>query len=162
MALLLFEGSQRVASIYHGVLPRSQRIALFHRAGYCILMKETWFGFVCLSPRGYNGLHRSITYGSVSFPLLRRPSLVIMPLWVACWERAFNKLFVMVHWLMTCVTVDNVLPRSIIFLSFRTPGILISIASLPLAFWSWGWYFRRHPCNKAHHWSRFCCDSFFS
>ena len=33
MALLLFEGSQRVAPFYHEVLPRSQWIALFHRAG---------------------------------------------------------------------------------------------------------------------------------
>ena len=40
--------------------------------------------------------------------------------------------------------------------------ILISITSLHWAYWSRGWYVRRHPCNKAHHWSRFCCDSFFS
>ena len=32
VALLLFEGSQRVAPFYHEVLPRSQWIALFHRA----------------------------------------------------------------------------------------------------------------------------------
>ena len=33
MALLLFEGSPRVAPFYHKVLPRSPRTALFHRAG---------------------------------------------------------------------------------------------------------------------------------
>ena len=38
------------------------------------------------------------------------------------------------------------------------PGILTSIISLPGAYWSRGWYVRRRPCNKIHHWSRFCCD----
>ena len=33
-------------------------------------------------------------------------------------------------------------------LTFRTPGILMSIASLLRAFWSRGWYIRRHPCSK--------------
>ena len=33
VALLLFEGSLRVAQFYHEVLPRSPRTALFHRAG---------------------------------------------------------------------------------------------------------------------------------
>ena len=32
---------------------------------------------------------------------------------------------------MTCVMADNGLPRSIIFLSFRTPGTLTSITFLP-------------------------------
>ena len=43
-----------------------------------------------------------------------------------------------------------------------TPGFLTSMASLPRAHWSRGWYLRPHPCNKGHHWSWFCCDSFFS
>ena len=30
------------------------------------------------------------------------------------------------------------------------------------AYWNRRWYVRWHPCNKAHHWSRFRCDSFFS
>ena len=40
--------------------------------------------------------------------------------------------------------------------------MLISMTFLPRAYWSRGWYVRRNPCNKAHHWSPFCCDSFFS
>ena len=110
VALLLFEGWQRVAPIcalFHragssrernliGIRvsfpKRWQRVAPIYRAG-CLLVKETWLGFACLSPRGDNGLPRSLTHWSVSFPLLRRPSLVVIPLWVACWERAFNRLF---------------------------------------------------------------------
>ena len=53
-------------------------------------------------------------------------------------------------------------PRSLLFLSNWTPGILTSITSLHGAYWSRGWYVRRRPCNKIHHWSRFCCDSFFT
>ena len=90
-----------------------------------------------------------------------RPSLVIIPHWVACCEGAFNKLYIIVRrgfW----VAAHNGLSRSILSLSFRTPGIFISIASLPKAYWSRGWYVRKHRCNEAHDWSRFCCDSFFS
>ena len=53
-------------------------------------------------------------------------------------------------------------PWSLLFLSNSIPRILISIISLPQAYWTQGWYVRRHPCNKAHHWSQFCCDTFFS
>ena len=40
-------------------------------------------------------------------------------------------------------------------------GILISITSLPQAYWSRGWYVRRRPCNETHYVSRFRCDSLF-
>ena len=124
-------------------------------------MKETWLGLVCLSTRGHNGLPRSIIHRFVSFPLLRRPSFVIIPLWVACWERAFNRLFVMIVRRGSWVAAHNGLPV-LSSLSCRTPGIFISIASLPQAFWRRGWYVRRRPCNKTYHWSRFRCDSLFS
>ena len=48
------------------------------------------------------------------------------------------------------------------FTAIELQGFFIPIASLPRAFWSRGWYARWHPCNKAHHRSRFCCDSFFT
>ena len=92
----------------------------------------------------------------------RRPSLVIITLWVACWEGVFNKLFMIIVRRGFGVAAHNGLPRSIFSLSFRNPGILISIASLPRAFWSRGRYERRRPGNKIHHRSRFRCDSFFS
>ena len=57
---------------------------------------------------------------------------------------------------------DILFPRSLQILSNCTPEILISITSLLRAYWSRGWYVRRHSCKKAHHWSRFCCDWFFS
>ena len=40
--------------------------------------------------------------------------------------------------------------------------VLFSMNSLPRAYWSRRWYVRRRPWYKIHHWSRFCCDSFFS
>ena len=127
------------------------------------LVRETRLGFSCRSPRNYIGSPRSFAHLSISFPLLRRPSMAIIPLWVACWGKAFNKLFMII--VVKCdfsVAADIGSPRSFLFLSNCTPGILMSVASLPRAYWSREWYVRRHPCNKAHHWSRFCCDSFFS
>ena len=41
-------------------------------------------------------------------------------------------------------------------------NLLTSITSLLRAYWSRGRYVRRRLCNKIHHRSRFCCDSFSS
>ena len=100
------------------------------------------------------GSPRSLTHRTVSFPLLRRPSMVIIPLWVACWGESFHKLL-MITVVESFLSVDADIrsPWSLLFLS---------ITSLHRACWSRRWYVRRHPCKKAHHWPRFCCDSFFS
>ena len=113
----------------------------------CVVAQQATTGCPVLSP--------------ISFPLLGRPSFVIIPLWVACWGRAFSRLFMITVRRGFRVAAHNGSPRSIVFLSFRTPGILISIAS-PRAFWRRGWQIRGSPCNKTHHWSRLRCDSFFS
>ena len=111
--------------------------------------------------RANNGCHRSIIHRFNSLPLLRRPSFVIVPPWVACWVRTFNNLFVVVHWLVTCVTVDNKLHRSIIF---RTPRSLTfalqEVWLSSLFFWRRRWQSWGSPCNKTHHWSWFRCDLF--
>ena len=146
VALFLFEGTNK---LHRSVM----RFFLFHNNVLGLLMRETWLGLVCLSPRVYNGLPRSIIHRFASFPLLRRPSFVILPLWVACWVRAFSKLFVAIY---------NGLHRSIIFLSFRTPEAQNLKAFLPRAFWRRRWQSWGSPCNKALHRSRFCCDSFSS
>ena len=78
------------------------------------------------------------------------------------WVRAFNKLLVVVPWRVICVTANNGCPRSIIFLSFRTPGTLTFITSLPRAFWCRRWQSWGSPCNQTYHWSWLCCDSFFT
>ena len=114
-------------------------------------------------PRIFYKSSRSLVCLNISFPLLRRPSAVVIPLWVACWREAFHKLpMVIVVGSFELVCADIRSPRSLLFLSNWTPGILTSITSLPRAYWSRGRYVRRRPCNKIHHWSRFCCDSFFS
>ena len=123
----------------HNGLPRSiKRFFLFYRNVLGLHMKETWLGLVCLSPRSYNGLPRSIIHR-----LMRRPSFVIIPPWVACW----------LH-----VTVDNTSPRSIIFSAFALRGSDFHSFSSP------GFLTpkKTEPCNKAHHWPRLRCDSFFT
>ena len=113
------------------------------------LMRETRLRFSCRSPRSYIGSPRSFAHLSISFPLLRRPSMVIIPLWVACWGKAFHKIFmiIVVEWGLL-VAADIGSPRSLLFLSSCTPGILISITSLHQAYWTRGWSVRRLPCNK--------------
>ena len=99
---------------------------------------------------------------NISVPLLRRPSAVVIPLWVACWGRTFNKMFMIVvvgSFELVCADIKS--PRSLLFLSNWTPGIS-TITSLPRAYRSRRRYVRRRPCNRIHHWSWFCCDSFFS
>ena len=83
----------------------------------------------------------------IRFPPLRRPIFVVIPSWVACW----------VH-----VTTNNECPRSIIFLSFRTPRILTFKTFLPRAFWRRRWRSWGNPCNQTYHWPRLRYDSFFT
>ena len=99
---------------------------------------------------------------SFSFPLLRKPCAVVIPLREASWRRTFNKLLMIFVRCGLMVAADIRSPWSLLFLSNCTPNILISITSLHQDYWSRGWYFRRRLCTKIHHWSRFCCDSFFS
>ena len=132
--------------VHNGLLRFIMRFFLFHNNVLGLLMKETCLGLVCLSPRSYNGLHRSTTHPSVSFPLLRRPSSVIIPLWVACWEGAFHELLrIIVIGSFHSVYADFRSPWSLLSLSFRTPGILISMPGPPRVWWSWRRHDRRHP-----------------
>ena len=127
------------------------------------LVRETKSNFSYHSPRSFIKSPRSLVCLNISFPLLRRPNAVVIPLWVACWREAFHKLFmVIVIRSFQSVYTDVKSPWSLLFLRNCTPGILICITSLHRAYWSRRWYVRRRPCNKIHHWSRFCCDSFFS
>ena len=101
-----------------------------------LLMRETWLKLVCSCPRANNECHRSIIHQFISFPLLRRPSFVIVPLvpfWVSNWVRAFNEL-VFVALRVTGVTANNGFHRSIINLIFRTQGTSTFITSLPRGF----------------------------
>ena len=158
--LPLPENRYRVSPVCHEALHHSQRIARFRHDEF---PRETRSSFSCRSPRSFTGSPRSFAHLSISFPLLRRPSTVVIPLWAACWGETFHKLLMtVVVGSFLSVDADIRSPWSLLILSNCTPGILISITSLPQAYWSRGWYVQRHPRNKAHHWSRFCCDSFFS
>ena len=150
-------------SFPHLIIHPVQEWSRFHwQFWFCFIVSNDKLLWPCSSLRDHNGSHLSITHRFVSFPLLRRPNFVIIPIWVACWERAFSRLFVIIVKHGSWVAAHNGLPRSILSLSFRTPRIMISIASLPRAFWRRGWQIRRSPCNTTHHWSRYRCDSLFS
>ena len=64
----------------------------------------------CPCTRGDNGFLRSVIHQFISFPLLRRPSFLFVSPWEACWVRAFNKLFVVVPWRVTCHGRHRVAP----------------------------------------------------
>ena len=106
-------------------------------------------GFLMSLPRNYIGSSPSFVHLSVSFPLLRRPILVIIPLWVACWREAFHEfLMITVIGSFHSVSADIKSPKSFLLLSNCTPEILISKTSLLQTYWSRGWCVRRHPCKK--------------
>ena len=130
MTLLLFEDQQRLAPIYHEVLPRSQWIALFHRAGSS--HERNLIGTrVSFTKRVTTGCTVRSHIEVSAFHSWEDPSLVIIPLWVACWERAFSRLFMIIVRCGFWVAAHNGLPPfDPLSLSFRTPGILMSIASL--------------------------------
>ena len=136
-------------------------IFFFFQNDVLVFTRETWLTRVCTSLMANNGFHRSVIHQFIRFPLLRRPRFVIVPFWVACSVRAFNK-SVVVPWRVTCVTANNGFLRSIIFLSFHTQRTLTFVTSLPWAFWCRRWQSRGSPCNKTHHWPRLRCDSLFS
>ena len=127
---------QRVAPFYHEVFPQWQRVACMVLG---LLMRETWFGRVCPCPKSDNKCHRSVIHQFINFPPLRRPSFIIIPPWVVCWVRAFNKLSVAVY---------NGLPGSILLLIVRTPRILTSITFFRRAFWRRRWQSWGSPCNQ--------------
>ena len=86
------------------------------------------------SPKSFIKSSRSLVCLKISFPLFRRPSAVVIPLWVACWREAFHKLFmVIVIRSFQSVYADIRSPRSLLFLSNWSPKILTSITSLPRA-----------------------------
>ena len=141
-------GSPRSVTRYYLI---QKRISRFHHAEFPRERNLVWI-LVSFPKR----LHRVAPFYHLS-------SFVIIPLWVACWERAFNRLFMILVRCGLLVAADNGVPvLSSLSLSFRTPGILISIASLPRAYCRRKWQIRASPCNKDHHWSRFRCDPLFS
>ena len=93
-AMLLLENRYRDSLVCHEALPQSQRIARFHHDA--ILLRETNSNFSCRSARNFIGSLRLRVHLRISFPLLRRPSTVIIPLWVACWGEAFHELLMII------------------------------------------------------------------
>ena len=96
------------------------------------------------------------------FPLLRRPNTVVIQFWITCWREAFHENCSWQWWSQASnksVPLSG-RPRSV-FSSNWCPWILTSVMSLHRAYWSWGRHDRWHPRSEIHHWSRFCCDSFF-
>ena len=128
-AMLLLENRYRVALVCHEALPHSQRIARFHHERFPRERNQVEF-LVSLSKK----FHRVAPIARTSqyqFPLLRRPSTVVIPLWVACWREAFHELLlIIVIGSFHSVYAENGSPWSLLFFSNCTPRILISITSL--------------------------------
>ena len=94
--------------------------------------EKTRSNFSCRSPTSFIRSPRSLVCLNISFPLLRRPGTVVIPLWVACWRETFHKLLmIIVVGSFQSICADNRSSRSLLFLSNCTPGILISITCLP-------------------------------
>ena len=72
-----FQGNLRQTLYLHSPMTRNvmRRNAWKHVSNLL-----TWLGFSCRSPRSFIGLPRSFAHLSISFSLLRRPSMVIIPL----------------------------------------------------------------------------------
>ena len=105
-------------------------VNFFIKNDVLLFTRETWLELVCPCPNANNGCLRSINHHFISFPPLRRPSFVIVPFWVSCWVRAFNKLLVVMARRGSWVDAHSGLPRSIIFLTFRTPRTLTLLSFL--------------------------------
>ena len=60
------------------------------------LMRETRSNSSYHSPRRFIRSLRSLVCLKISFPFLRRPSAVVIPLWVSCWREAFHKLLMVI------------------------------------------------------------------
>ena len=102
------------------------------------------------SPRSLIRSHWSIVSRSLNFPLLRRPSTVVMQFWIICWREALHELLMVVmirSFDQICFFTKS--PWSILSSNW-SPWILISVISLPRAQWSWRW--NKH--NKWFHSSR--------
>ena len=118
------------------VLPHSQRIARFHHDEFSSWEKPSR-NFSYHSPRNF--LSRSPPIARMSsisvFPLLRRPSMVIITLWVACWGEPFHKLLMIIEVEMQSFgrcryRVSPILPlsqqsysRDFDFHNFSSPGL---------------------------------------
>ena len=157
----LLENRYRVSPVCHEALPHSQRIARVPSWWVSSWEKPGRISRVALQEFS-SGRPRSLVHLSISFPLLRRPSTVIIPLWVACWGETFHKLLmIMVVESFLSIDADIRSPLSLLLLSNCTPGILISITSVHRAYWSRGWYDGTLAIRLIIG-RDFCCDSFFS
>ena len=110
-----------------------------------IVFNNESFRVLCV----HNGSPRSIVHQFISCPLLRRPSFINIPFWVAWWVCAYNGSL-----------------RSIVLLSLRTQRRLTFVSEFPRAFWcSRGKHVRiPHAVSRdqIHRRLRFCCDTFFT
>ena len=128
-------------------LPQSFMNFLFVPYGLPISVEKSIFmmrtNSLHLFPRSCIKFPWSIVPRNFTFPLLRGPRPIIIPLWIICiWE--------VIRF-----------PWSFIFHN-RFPRILIFISCLLRAWWSRTRHDRRHPRWLVHHRPWFCCDSFFS
>ena len=89
-AMPLLENRYWVAQVCHEGSPHSQRIARLHHEGFPRERNQVEF-IVSLSKK----FHRVAPIARTSqyqFFHFRRPSTVVIPLWITCWREAFHEL----------------------------------------------------------------------
>ena len=147
VALLLFEDLNGC--------PRS--IVNFFYNDVLVFTRKTRLELMRPCPRSDNGCHRSIINQFINFPLLRRPSFVIVPPWVACLVRALNKMCGGTLTRDLCHSRQRVAPFNNLSQHFphSFSSIRLSDAKDDRVEGS--------PCNQTrHHWPRLCCDFFYT
>ena len=97
--------------------------------------------FSCQCPRSFIKSPRSVVRRSLSFPLLRRPSTVVIQL---------------------PLSLPGCPSRSSATTDFQGSCFLNISSPLLRAHWSWRRHERWRPPKKIHHRFWFCCDPFFS
>ena len=156
VALLRFEHTQRVAPFYHEVLP-----LLKYRAGSS--HERNLIGTRVSLPKRLQWVapfcHPSIHQLST----LEKTKLCHRPILSSVLCTSFQRIFLWWcpgAWLVSRPTTGvTVLSYSS---AFALQGLWLSVAFLLQAFWCRRWQIWGSPCNKAHHWSWLCCDSFFA
>ena len=77
------------------------------------------------TPRSFIRLPWSIVRRNLTFPLLRRPSTVIIQFWIICWRESIK-----LPWSIIC---DNGFPKDLVFRNISSPGSMKLKTTRPMA-----------------------------
>ena len=117
--LISLRGITTGCPIHHEVLPRSQWIALFHRAGSS--HERNLIGTRVSFPKKLHRVSPIVRTSQYQFSTLEKTKLCYHPALSSGLRKAFGKLFVIIARRRFWVAAHNGLPRSILSLSAFAP-----------------------------------------